>query len=236
MEKIRLDDLINGIRTGYPDQPLEQLTAAVLAADHLSDIADHLIGHFVDQARRSGASWTEIGGCIGVTKQAAQQRFTPKGDANMFSRFTERARTVVVQSQEEARAGRHAQIRPEHLLLGLLSAPEGLAMHLLADQHVTPEAVRAAVAAAVPPGPEGAESPALIPYDPAAKKVLELTVREALRMNHNYVGTEHLLLALLRADRPRDGAVAALGVDADAAEAALRTVLDSLKPATGDAG
>ena len=93
---ISLDELIKGIRASCPDSPLDQLTAAVLAAEHVNDVADHLIGHFVDQARRSGASWTEIGASIGVTKQAAQQRFTPKNDANMFARFTEKARTVVV--------------------------------------------------------------------------------------------------------------------------------------------
>jgi hypothetical protein len=115
METLRLDDLIGGIRAGYPDQPLEQLTAAVLTAEHVNEIADHLIGHFVDQARGSGASWTEIGGCIGVTKQAAQQRFVPKADSNMFSRFTERARTVAVGSMEAARNTRSPQIEVEHL-------------------------------------------------------------------------------------------------------------------------
>jgi hypothetical protein len=73
---VRLDDLINAI-TKVHDQPLDQLADAVLAADHLGDVADHLIGHFVDQARRSGASWTEIGRSMGVTKQAARKRFIP---------------------------------------------------------------------------------------------------------------------------------------------------------------
>jgi hypothetical protein len=62
------------------DEPLDQLTDAVLAAEALGEVADHLIGHFVDQARRSGASWTDIGTCMGVTKQAAQKRFVPKAD------------------------------------------------------------------------------------------------------------------------------------------------------------
>ncbi len=66
---IRLDDLITAIRTVHDDE-LEQLTTAVVAADHLDELADLLIGHFVDQARRSGASWTEIGRALGVTKQA----------------------------------------------------------------------------------------------------------------------------------------------------------------------
>ena len=74
---IRLDDLITAIITVH-DDPLEQLTSAMVAADHLGDVADHLIGHFVDQARRSGASWTDIGRSMGVTKQAARKRFVPR--------------------------------------------------------------------------------------------------------------------------------------------------------------
>src|SRR5918993_4723884 len=74
---VRLDDLIDAIRKVHADE-LEQLTSAVVAADHLGELADHLVGHFVDQARRSGASWTEIGRSMGVTKQAARKRFVPK--------------------------------------------------------------------------------------------------------------------------------------------------------------
>src|SRR6188768_740810 len=74
---VRLDDLIEAIKNVHSDE-LEQLTDAVLAAEHLGDVADHLVGHFVDQARRSGASWTDIGRSMGVTKQAVQQRFVPK--------------------------------------------------------------------------------------------------------------------------------------------------------------
>src|SRR6476659_4602431 len=106
---IRLDDLIDAIRVVHDDE-LEQLSSAVVAADHLGDLADHLIGHFVDQARRSGASWTDIGRAMGVTKQAARKRFIPKdlgtttdldGNAD-FSRFTPRAKNVVVAAHAEA--------------------------------------------------------------------------------------------------------------------------------------
>src|SRR5262244_2343282 len=98
---VRLDDLIEAIKKVHSD-PLEQLSDAVIAADHLGDVADHLIGHFVDQARRSGASWTAIGASMGVTKQAAQQRFVSKDPAGPldvdpsggFGRFTERARNA----------------------------------------------------------------------------------------------------------------------------------------------
>lgn len=76
---VRLDDLIEAIKKVHTDT-LEQLSDAVVAAEHLGDVADHLIGHFVDQARRSGASWTDIGRSMGVTRQAAQKRFVPKAD------------------------------------------------------------------------------------------------------------------------------------------------------------
>src|ERR1041385_5888267 len=103
---VRLDDLIDTIKQVHPDV-LEQLSSAVLAADHLGEVADPLIGHFVDQARRSGASWTDIGRSMGVTKQAAQKRFVPKAGADPidpsqgFNRFTPRARNVVVESQNK---------------------------------------------------------------------------------------------------------------------------------------
>lgn len=94
------------------------MTDAVLAAEHLSEVADHLIGHFVDQARRSGASWTEIGKCMGVTKQAAQKRFVPRAEATGidaeqgFNRFTPRARSAVVAAQNAAHQARNAEITP----------------------------------------------------------------------------------------------------------------------------
>lgn len=91
---VSLDELIQAIKKARPDA-LDQLSDAVLVADHLGDLADHLIGHFVDQARRSGASWTEIGNSMGVSKQAAQKRSATKADAAAaldpnagFSRFT----------------------------------------------------------------------------------------------------------------------------------------------------
>src|SRR5215212_1207024 len=131
---VRLDDLIAAI-TKNRESELDRLSDAVLLGDHLGDLADHLIGHFVDQARRSGASWTEIGRSMGVSKQAAQKRFTPKAsgegsdlDPNQgFGRFTPRARNVVMAAQNEARAAGNTEIRPEHLVLGLLTEPEGLA-------------------------------------------------------------------------------------------------------------
>jgi ATP-dependent Clp protease ATP-binding subunit ClpA len=225
---VRLDDLIDAIRNLH-DDPLEQLQDAVLTAEALGEVADHLIGHFVDQARRSGGSWTDIGKCMGVTKQAAQKRFVPKSatnplDANDgFSRFTPRARNVVVESQNKAHAAGNDEITPAHLLLGLFIDPASLAVRLLAGHGIDAEAVTAAVT--LPPRVDVV--PALIPFNGPVKKVLELTFREALRLGHNYIGTEHILLALLETETP-DGPLHALGVDKRGVEREITEVLRSL--------
>ncbi|MFE5494757.1 Clp protease N-terminal domain-containing protein [Streptomyces virginiae] len=227
---VRLDDLIEAINKVHTD-PLEQLSGAVVAAEALGDVADHLIGHFVDQARRSGASWTDIGRSMGVTRQAAQKRFVPKADKEGaggldpnagFGRFTPRARNVVVTAQNEARAAGNTEIRTEHLVLGLMSEADGLAGLVLRAQEVSPDDVRAAATAALPPAQ--AELPALVPFDASAKKALELTFREALRLGHDFVGTEHILLALLELENG-EGLLSGLGLDKAAAEATVNEAL-----------
>jgi Clp amino terminal domain, pathogenicity island component len=226
---VRLDDLIDAIKKVHSDA-LDQLSDAVIAADHLGDVADHLIGHFVDQARRSGASWSEIGRSMGVTKQAAQKRFVPKDPGEPsdpdpgqgFGRFTVRAKNVVMAAQNDARAAGNDQIGPAHLVLGLLSEPEALAAKAIVAQGVSLEAVREAVTAVLPAAAGGV--PGLIPYDAQAKKALELTFREALRLGHNYVGTEHILLALLELDNG-SGVLTGLGIDKATAEAAITAML-----------
>ncbi|MCB8904214.1 MULTISPECIES: ATP-dependent Clp protease ATP-binding subunit [unclassified Streptomyces] len=232
---VRLDELIDAIKKVHPDA-LDQLSDAVIAADHLGDVADHLIGHFVDQARRSGASWTDIGRSMGVTRQAAQKRFVPKDpDAEKmdpsagFGRFTPRARNVIVSSQNEAKSAGNDEIVPGHVALGLLAEPEGLAVLWIASRGVTPEQLREAVTATLPPA--AAEVPALVPYDAAAKKVLELTFREALRLGHNYVGTEHILLALMEHE-DGTGVLAGLGLDKATAE---RQIAETIASATIEA-
>ena len=224
---VRLDDLIDVIKQVHVE-PLDQLTDAVLAAETLGDVADHLIGHFVDQARRSGASWTEIGKCMGVTKQAAQKRFVAKADAldpqAGFGRFTPRARNVVVVAQNKAHEAGNNEITPAHLLLALFAESEGLAVKLLAGQGIDADKVNNAIT--LPP--KAGEMPVLIPFTGDAKKALELTFRQALRLGHNYVGTEHLLLALYEAEED-DGTLHQLGVDRDRFE---RELVDVLKAYT----
>ncbi|MEV5598216.1 Clp protease N-terminal domain-containing protein [Streptomyces sp. NPDC052496] len=229
---IRLDELIDAIKKVHTDA-LDQLSDAVLTAEHLGDVADHLIGHFVDQARRSGASWTDIGKSMGVTKQAAQKRFVPKapGEASDldpgqgFGRYTERARNVVVTSQNEAHAAGNDQIGTLHLVLGLLAEPDGLAARAIVAQGVTLDAVRQRVTESLPPA--AAKMPALIPFDAQAKKALELTFREALRLGHNYVGTEHILLALLEQE-DGTGVLHGLGITKEASEADITAALAAI--------
>jgi Clp amino terminal domain, pathogenicity island component len=217
----RLDDLIAGVEGAHSD-PLDRVAGAVLVGEALGDTADHLIGHFVDRARRAGASWTDIGRSMGVSKQAVQKRFVPKEPAQDFTRFTPRARNAVVAAQNEARAASNREIRPEHLVLGLLAEPQGLAALALADQGVTVDALRAAATAALPPAAD--DVPALIPFDGRAKKALELTFREALRLGHDFVGTEHILLALLEVEGGT-GLLSGLGVEKAAVEAAVTDYL-----------
>lgn len=218
---VRLDDLIASITKNQPDDALARLTDAMLLADHLGDLADHLIGHFVDQARRSGASWTDIGRSMGVSKQAAQKRFVPRSDPDAsqgFAKFSTAARQVVVASSNQAMGMGHPEIHPEHLLAALVDVPDGLGARALAAQGVTAEAVRHAVVAALPPA--RVEKPDMLPYDARARKVLELTFREALRLQHDGVGSGHILLALLE-EEPDGGVLAGLGVDKAAVDAFL---------------
>jgi len=227
---VRLDDLIAAIKKVHP-APLDQLQDAVIAADHLGDVADHLIGHFVDQARRSGASWTDIGRSMGVTRQAAQKRFVAKESADLdlsqgFSRYTVRARNVVMAAHNAAIAARNSEGRPEHLVLGLLAEPDALAGKAITAQGVALDAVRQAATTALPPAAE--EVPDLVPYGPEAKKVLELTFREALRLGHNYIGTEHILLALLEQENG-EGVLNGLGIDKPTSEQHIAEMLHRLQ-------
>jgi ATP-dependent Clp protease ATP-binding subunit ClpC len=138
----------------------------------------------------------------------------------MFERFTERARQVVVLAQDEARSLRHNYIGTEHLLLGLLREEEGIAAGVLGELGVELDAVRAQVSQIVGTGED--VTTGQIPFTPRAKKVLELSLREARAIGHEYIGTEHILLGLVREN---EGVAAASllesGTDADAVRNAV---------------
>jgi ATP-dependent Clp protease ATP-binding subunit ClpC len=114
----------------------------------------------------------------------------------MFERFTDRARRVVVLAQEEARMLNHNYIGTEHLLLGLIHEGEGVAAKALESLGISLEAVRQQVEEIIGRGPQAPSGH--IPFTPRAKKVLELSLRESLQLGHNYIGTEHILLGLVR--------------------------------------
>ncbi|MFI6071657.1 Clp protease N-terminal domain-containing protein [Actinoplanes sp. NPDC051343] len=209
---VRLDDLIAAITDNEHDA-LSRLSQAVMLADHLGELSDHLIGHFVDQARRSGASWTDIGRSMGVSKQAAQKRFVTKDEpdpSDGFKRYTVPARSAIVGSMNAAKESRHREIHPEHLAMGVLDVPQGVALAALAAQGVDPAVARRVLAAALPAAGDG-EMPTLTPFGARSRKALELTFREALRLGHERVGTGHILLALLE-EEPDGGVLAGLGL------------------------
>src|SRR6204780_598402 len=208
---VRLDELIGYVRS-QEGTALDHGSGAVGISEHLGEVSAHLNGHFVDQARKGGASWTDIGRSMGVTKQAAQQRFVTKDidwqtalteafRAHPFARFTDRARRSVQAAQHEAREHRHDHIGTEHLALGLLAEPEGLATRAVEALGVPRDAARQALIAILPPPDVGTPVTAdKITFTSPAKKGLELALREALLLGHNYIGTEPLLLGVLEED------------------------------------
>ena len=149
----------------------------------------------------------------------------------MFERFTERARQVVVLAQDEARALKHNYIGTEHILLGLLREEEGLAARVLESLDITVEEVRAQVARIVGQGDE--VTTGQIPFTPRAKKVLELALREALSLGHNYIGTEHILLGLVREN---EGVAARILLDFDADAEKIRNEIIRMLSGPGRRG
>jgi hypothetical protein len=207
-----LSDLIGVVadRSGDSSQ-LDRLGAAVEMSEHLSTLGDELVGHFVEAARRDGCSWAQIGQQLGVTRQAAQQRFVDAGRRGLERLGTE-ARWVVDLAQREATRLGHNYLGTEHLLLGLLAEGEGVAARVLDAVGVSAKAVRRSVEDIIGRGSSVRGGP--IPLTPRAKKVLDLAVREARAMGDEEVATEHLLLGLVREGEGVAAQVLAdLGVD-----------------------
>jgi ATP-dependent Clp protease ATP-binding subunit ClpC len=152
----------------------------------------------------------------------------------MFERFTDRARRVVVLAQEEARTLNHGYIGTEHILLGLLREPQGVAARALEALGVSLTAARAEVEQMIGRGegmPDGH-----IPFTPRAKKVLELSLREALTLEHNYIGTEHILLGLIREQEGVAAqALSKLGVGESQVRAKVLELLRTATPGEAEA-
>jgi hypothetical protein len=234
-----LQELIDVVRQdSATDRPLEQLATASTTADQLGEVTDALLGHYVDRARRAGHSWTEISTVLGVSKQAAHKRFAAGAIAPTFERFTDRARNVLESATSVARQVGHPYVGTEHILLALFTEPDGVAAKVLDRHGVTDDAVRSAILRRIPARdeiPSGA-----LPYTPRASAVLEQTLHEALQLGHNYVGTEHMLLALYADPTAREGGfrpggglaaevLADLGLDRDAARATVIELLSGYR-------
>ena len=221
---VRLGDLIEVIDTSHRD-PLARVTNAVQLAEELGDTADSLIGHFVDQARRAGASWSEIGRSMGTSKQAAQKRFVTRAEASApldssqgFSRFREDARAVVVAAQERAREAANDSVGVSHLVLGLLGSPDSVAARAIADQGVSLSEVERTALATLPA--PATTVPALIPFDAHARAALEGTFAIARQSGADDIGSEHVLLSILAVDAGT-GVLAGLGITPEAVEGFL---------------
>ena len=225
-QPVPLGDLITAIEKVH-DDVLDQLSDAMLTAEALHDVGDSLIGHFVDRARHAGLSWSVIGASMGVSKQAAQKRFRDSGTAPAplqpeqgFARFTAAARNLVVSAQNAAGAAGNDTIGPVHLLLGLVADASSAAAQALTAQGVSTDQVRDRATAALPAA--AATVPTLIPFDEAARQVLERAFQEAVDRDAEDVGTQHVLLALLSLEQAAP--LPDLGVTAEQVVAALAGV------------
>jgi len=183
---------------------LDRVRAAVVMADALGSLGDTVVTHFVEAARASGCSWSQIGAQLGVSKQAAQQAFVaPTPRRGRFGRrpavppiqWNPVIQTVIAAARGEAAALDQNYVGTEHLLLGL-GAGTGVAAEALRRLGVDQEAVRACIVDIVGRGTGGGRGDQ--PLTPRTKKVLELAVRESVRLKQDEVGTEHVLLALVR--------------------------------------
>jgi hypothetical protein len=201
---VELNDLIRAVRDKtMACTELERIDVAVKYGEILKSLGDELIGHFVEEARRTGASWSQIGERLGVSKQAAHQRHIKRGPKlfgrrrrssgePFFVRFSEEARDVVARAQDEARTLNHNYLGVEHLLLALTTKAEGAAGGLLGDAGVTTARVRQQILDRVG---EGKETPSgRIPFTPRSKRALQ-TARDVA--GPGPIQPQHIILGIL---------------------------------------
>ncbi|GAB2811572.1 Clp protease N-terminal domain-containing protein [Actinoallomurus bryophytorum] len=197
---LTLDVLIEQVRTGLETAPvLDRLTRAVDLATRVNELGENLVGFYVDEARREGVSWADIGTRLGVTRQAVQKRFIPsEGGADrpgFWDRATDGLRETVGEAREEARRRRKTYLGTEHLLLALAAREEDPATRALAACGAGPATLRAAIDGRVGI-PAGDPLPDETPFTRLALTALRHSLREALRAGTESVGTGHLALGL----------------------------------------
>jgi hypothetical protein len=230
------------VKTLHPDGgPLDNVSDAFAVAAQLNEQSDALLGYFVDQARRSGLPWSQIGAAMGVTKQAAQKRFVPgqaadhlrAGGFKTFSRFTDRAvrvlfaadhlaadRPAAPSAGEQTENATRPAIGAAELAAAFLSEPEGLASKAIREGGLSADQVYAAVGAGPAPQLPNTDRAALsaLAFDESTKAAFREALKWALRMGHNYIGTEHLLLGVLFTGGPVADAFTDLGLTPQRAE------------------
>jgi Clp amino terminal domain, pathogenicity island component len=226
---VPLDSLITYVKTLHPDGgPLDRLADAVMAAGHLDEQSDALIGYFVDQARASGASWSHIGAAMGVSKQAAQKRFVARDDelapeGKAFTRFTPRARASVAAAGQLAASTEADSVDASHLAAGLLLDPDGLAAHVIQRLEVSEEQFYEALG--VGPAIDGADPDPTalrqLQFSPSGRSAFREALKAALRLGHNYIGTEHLLLGVAAGRGVVAERLAAIGLQSTLIESAV---------------
>jgi hypothetical protein len=200
-----LEDLIGLVESRAAGEPLDRLQAAVVLAGELGDLSDQLLDHFVTEARGGGCSWAQIGERLGVTKQAAQQRFVPGSGMGPFRVFSADAREAVSAAQDAARGLKHDYVGTEHLLLAVLGLADRPAVAALAARGLTADGARAKIVELV--GEGSAEPAGSLRFAPRAKRTIGMAIGGARWMGHREVAPEHLLLAMLRDGRSVGGQV-----------------------------
>ncbi len=202
MDTVDLPALIAEVSRRADGSPLDRIEAALAVSDELQSVADDLVGHFVTRARQEGSSWTDIGQRLGVSKQAARQRFARRS-AGAPGELTEQPRLLACREAawREAAADGAAEVGTHHQLVGLFE--DGAAAAIMEKAGLRRDAVREAAHALFPavgessvadePGAEGSELP---PESAGAREALAGAVSLARRAGCGYVGTEHLLGAL----------------------------------------
>lgn len=223
-------DLIATVLADSPDDaPLTRLQTAASMTKDVSEKADAVLGYFVDQSRRAGHTWSEIGESLGVTKQAAQQRHGARfGPApSGLEGFTERARGVVASSEFSARYLGHAFVGTEHLLLAQYAEPHGVGAKVLVASGLLADAVRQAILDLVGRGSGPGEG--RLPFTPRAVQLLSDASSIALELGHNYVGTEHLLLASARGEGVAAKVLEAAGLSEATLQSKITTELARLR-------
>lgn len=243
-EPFTLQDLIEVVRRrAQHDDELERVQEAGALANQVGMLTEQLLDYFVQDARRAGLSWSQIGGQLGVTKQGAQQRFTDpeRGPADLSDqlvalglpplgeplargsrsllrkvtgsppvrRFTQAARQTITTSHEQASRLGADHLGTEHLLLGLLHEQDGLAIRVLQAVGVDLDTVAAKV---VPTSRSGSGLGGVpLALSSGSAKALDTAMKEALRLGHHYIGTEHLLMGLLAGENTATDLLAGLG-------------------------